>query len=113
MAEHPSLDKKLEGKVAIITGGVSNICEETARQFAHHGTYAVDGGGGSFLCSLVFMAVGRGRREREKGRAECRRRERRLGCAWAKEVAVGGGRAKGEERKRSVVRGKEEEEGVG
>ncbi|KAF8037303.1 hypothetical protein BT93_B0264 [Corymbia citriodora subsp. variegata] len=39
MASHTS--NKLDGKVAIITGGASGIGEETARRLANHGVYVV------------------------------------------------------------------------
>jgi len=39
MTSHPS--NKLDGKVAIITGGASGIGEEAARQLTNHGAYVV------------------------------------------------------------------------
>ncbi|KAI6675282.1 hypothetical protein NL676_003188 [Syzygium grande] len=41
LTDHSSPERKLKGKVAIITGGVSGIGEEAARQFAHHRAYVV------------------------------------------------------------------------
>ncbi|KAF8037305.1 hypothetical protein BT93_B0266 [Corymbia citriodora subsp. variegata] len=67
MASHAS--NKLDGKVAIITGGASGIGEETARQLANHGAYVViadiqDGKGhdlassiGSHRCTYIHCDV--------------------------------------------------------
>ena len=41
MADFTSSNNKLQGKVAIITGGASGMGEATAREFATHGARAI------------------------------------------------------------------------
>ena len=41
MTHSTSSNNKLQGKVAIITGGASGMCEDTTREFAAHGAQAI------------------------------------------------------------------------